>query len=116
MNVWVPGASNSSLAAVVATNGVKEEICTPDWSKALEQIGKNAFGYRTNFFITSTPDLTAGKTIVVKIDGVQLDPVDNRGAQVWTYDSTGNSVNFEPLFVPEPGKTLTITYFVACIP
>ncbi|MBS1149959.1 MAG: putative lipoprotein, partial [Myxococcaceae bacterium] len=105
-----------SLQAVVATNGVKEEICTPDWSKALEQIGKNAFGYRTNFFLTSSPDLTAGKTIVVKIDGVQLDPVDSRGAQVWTYDSTGNSVNFEPLFVPEPGKTLTITYFVACIP
>ena len=105
-----------TLAAVTATAGVKEEICTPDWSKALEQIGKNAFGYRTNFFITATPDLTAGKTIVVKIDGMQLDPVDSRGAQVWTYDSTGNSVNFEPLFVPEPGKTLTITYFVACIP
>ena len=31
-------------------------------------------------------------------------------------DSTSNAVNFEPLFVPEPGKTLTITYFVACIP
>jgi hypothetical protein len=105
-----------SLTAVTATNGVKEEICTPDWSKALEQIGKNAFGYRTNFFLTATPDLTAGKTIVVKIDGAQLDPVDARGAQVWTYDSTGNSVNFEPLFVPEPGKTLSITYFVACIP
>ncbi len=105
-----------SLAAVTATAGVKEEICTPDWSKALEQIGKRAFGYRTNFFLTSTPDLTAGKTVIVKIDGVQLDPVDSRGAQVWTYDSTGNSVNFEPLFVPEPGKTLTITYFVACIP
>ena len=104
------------LAAVTATAGVKEEICTPDWSKALEQIGKNAFGYRTNFFLTSTPDLTAGKSIVVKIDGLQLDPVDVRGAQVWTYDSTNNSVNFEPLFVPEPGKTLTITYFVACIP
>ena len=43
-------------------------------------------------------------------------PVDVRGAQVWTYDSTGNSVNFEPLFVPEPGRTLTISYFVACIP
>ncbi len=110
------GGAPRMLAAVTATAGVKEEICTPDWSKALEQIGKNAFGYRTNFFLTSTPDLTAGKSIVVKIDGLQLDPVDVRGAQVWTYDSTNNSVNFEPLFVPEPGKTLTITYFVACIP
>ncbi len=110
------GGAPRMLAAVTATAGVKEEICTPDWSKALEQIGKNAFGYRTNFFLTASADLTAGKTIVVKIDGIQLDPVDIRGAQVWTFDSTNNSVNFEPLFVPEPGKTLTITYFVACIP
>ncbi len=110
------GGAPRILAAVTATAGVKEEICTPDWSKALEQIGKNAFGYRTNFYLTSTPDLTAGKTIVVKIDGLQLDPIDVRGAQIWMYDSTNNSVNFEPLFVPEPGKTLTLTYFVACIP
>jgi hypothetical protein len=105
-----------SLAAVVATNGVKEEICTPDWSKALEQIGKFTFGFRTNFYLTSSPDLSSGKQVDVRIDGVKLEPLDSRGAQVWTYDSTGNSVNFEPLFVPEPGKTLTITYFVACIP
>ena len=109
-------AGPRTLAAVIATNGVKEEICTPDWSKALEQIGKNAFGYRTNFFLTATPDLTAGKVISVKIDGVVLDPVDSRGAQVWTYDSAVNAVNFEPLFVPEPGKTLSVQYFVACIP
>ncbi|MBS1152923.1 MAG: putative lipoprotein, partial [Myxococcaceae bacterium] len=102
--------------AVNATAGVLEEICTADWGKTLEKIGQRAFGYRTNFHLTSSPDLTAGKTVVVKIDGVTLDPVDSRGAQVWTYDSTDNSVNFEPLFVPEPGKTLTLTYFVACIP
>jgi hypothetical protein len=67
-------------AAVTATSGVLEEICTVDWSKTLEKIGQSAFGYRTTFFLTSTPDLTAGKTVTVKIDGVQLDPVDSRGA------------------------------------
>lgn len=94
--------------------GIKEEICNPDWAKALEQIGKNAFGYRTNFFLIATPDTS--KPIVVKIDGVVLANVDSRGATVWTYDPVGNSVNFEPLYVPEPGKTLTITYYVQCIP
>jgi hypothetical protein len=110
------GLAPRSLAAVVATAGVKEEICTPDWSKALEKIGRNAFGYRTNFFLTATPDLTGGKTIVVKNDGTVMDPVDIHGSTEWTYDPVGNSVNFEPLFVPEPGRTLTVTYYVACLP
>ncbi len=110
------GSDPKHLQLVSALGGVKEEICSPDWSKSLEQVGKNAFGYRTNFFLTATPDLTGGKKIVVKIDGVELLPTDSRGATVWTYDAAGQSVNFEPLFVPEPGKTLTITYYVACLP
>ncbi len=101
---------------VTQTNGVKESICTLDWAKALEQLGKTAFGYRTNFFLNSVPDLTGGKQIEVKVNGVVLPQVDSRGATVWAYDSTANSVNFEPMFVPEPGQTLTITYRVVCVP
>lgn len=91
-----------------------EEICNPDWAKALEQIGKSAFGYRTNFFLISTPDTS--KPIVVTVDGVTLATTDRFGSSVWTYDATSNSVRFESLYVPEPGKTLTITYYVQCIP
>lgn len=100
---------------VAQTNGVREEICTPDWAKALENIGKNAFGFRTNFYLTARPDLTA-QPIDVQVDGLPLAATDGRGAVVWTYDPTNNSINFEPLYVPEPGKTLTVTYRVACIP
>ncbi|MFT3836819.1 MAG: choice-of-anchor D domain-containing protein [Myxococcaceae bacterium] len=101
---------------VQQTNGVIEEICTPDWAKSLQEIGKNAFGYRTTFFLTATPDLTGGKVITVSIDGTPLASTDSRGATVWSFDATANAVNFQPLFVPEPGQTLTITYYVACIP
>ncbi len=111
-----PGGGSRLSLAVAASAGVKEEICTPDWSKSLEQIGKNAFGYRTNFFLNASPDLSGGKTLVVKLDGQQLAEVDALGSLVWRYDPINNSVNFEPLFVPEPGKTLTLTYFVACLP
>lgn len=103
---------------VSQTNGVKEEICTPNWATSLERIGKNAFGYRTNFFLTSRPDLMAGP-IQVAIDGVSIPAVDPNPltmSRIWTYDATNNSVNFEPLYVPEPGKTLTITYIAECIP
>lgn len=99
------------------TNGVKEEICTPNWAQSLERIGKNAFGYRTNFFLNSRPDLASSTGIVVQIDGVTIaatDPVFN--SRVWQYNSTTNSIDFESLYVPEPGKTLTVTYTAACIP
>ncbi len=102
---------------VAQTNGVKEEICTPDWAKALENIGKSAFGYRTNFYLTAHPDLSNGNIIDVQIDGVSLPAVEpTRNAKVWEYDSTSNSINFQPLYVPQPGDTLTVTYQVACIP
>ncbi len=104
---------------VAQTNGVKEEICTPNWAVALERIGKNAFGYRTNFFLTSRPDLSAPTGVQVAIDGVPIpsvDPDPNLMSRIWEYDATNNSVNFEPLYVPEPGKTLTVTYQTACIP
>ncbi|MHB8875403.1 MAG: choice-of-anchor D domain-containing protein [Myxococcaceae bacterium] len=98
-----------------ATTGAKGEICTTDWAKSLEQLGKTAFGFRTNFFLKSTPDLTGGRTITVKINGVVLDPIDNRGTTVWTYDPVANLLHFEPMFVPEPGQTLSIEYLGFCL-
>jgi hypothetical protein len=118
---------------VASTNGVKEEICTTDWATALENIGKSAFGFRTNFALTAIPAST--RPLEVGIDAqpcsaTQLCPVgqtcstlsqrcvvpavDARGVTVWSYDSGSNEVSFAPLYVPEPGKTLTVTYQVAC--
>ncbi|HYX92682.1 MAG TPA: hypothetical protein VE782_14055, partial [Myxococcaceae bacterium] len=96
------------------TNGVREEICTPDWAKALENLGKSAFGFRTRFFLTSQPDLTKGP-IEVRIDNQPVPATDVRGA-IWAYDAAANSVNFTPFYVPGPGQSLTITYHVTCYP
>ncbi|MDX2011501.1 MAG: hypothetical protein SFW67_14980, partial [Myxococcaceae bacterium] len=98
---------------VAATNGLREEICTPNWATALENIGKGAFGFRTTFFLNGVPAM--GNQVEVAIDGQMLPPLDGRGARVWRYDSAINAVIFEPLYVPEPGKTLTISYRVACL-
>ncbi|MBL8923652.1 MAG: hypothetical protein JNJ54_32660 [Myxococcaceae bacterium] len=98
---------------VAATNGLREEICTPNWATALENIGKGAFGFRTTFFLNGTPQ--AGNMVEVAIDGMPLPPMDTRGAVVWRYDSAVNAVVFAPLYVPEPGKVLTISYRVACL-
>lgn len=112
------GTNDGRHAFMVSqTNGVKEEICTPNWAVALERIGKNAFGYRTNFFLTSRPDLAAGRPVVA-IDGMVIperDPDPALNSKIWEYDATNNSINFEPLYVPEPGRTLTVTYTAACL-
>ena len=47
---------------------------------------------------------------------MERDRVDSRGAPVWSYGSVTNAVIFEPLFVPEPGRSMTVRYVVACIP
>ena len=102
---------------VSQTNGVQEEICTPDWSTALARIGRRAFGYRTSFPLTSRPDLTS--EIIVAIDGIPLPPTDpdpNLNSLIWEYDPVNNTIVFQPLYVPEAGKTLTVTYVTACVP
>ncbi|MBK7858468.1 MAG: hypothetical protein IPJ65_07560 [Archangiaceae bacterium] len=105
---------SKNIYLVQRLGGVKDEICTPNWSSTLEAIGKTAFGYRTAFFLTAEPDLTGTHDIVVAIDGMTIAQIDSRGAPVWSYDPMTNAVNFEPLFVPEPGKTLTVEYYVPC--
>jgi hypothetical protein len=100
---------------VTHLNGVKDEICTGDWAQTLETIGKTAFGFRTQFYLTGEPDLSNGHDITVRINGHvvgQVDPITQ--APVWSYDPLTNAIVFEPLFVPEPGKPLTVTYDVAC--
>jgi hypothetical protein len=113
------GDDGRHVQMVSQTNGVREEICTPNWATALENIGKNAFGFRTSFFLTGTPDLSIGTpmspAITIQIDGMNLPPADTRGSPVWRYDAATNSIIFEPLYVPEPGKTMTVNYKVACL-
>jgi hypothetical protein len=91
------------------TSGIKAEICTMDWATSLQNLGKTAFGYRTTFYLTADPDLTGGKTIDVKIDG---SPAPSGS---WTYNATTLSIDFIPAQTPGPGKTLTVSYFRACL-
>lgn len=96
------------------TNGIAQEICVDDWATSLRQLGQSAFGYRTRFFLSETPDLNY--SIDVLIDGVSYPATGPNGSTRWTYNNTANAIDFAPLAVPEPGSTLTITYHVLCYP
>ena len=70
----------------------------------------------SSFLLSNIPDLTGGKTIAVKLNGVAVPPILSGGATVWTYDSSANRLIFEPGYTPAPGDAVTATYFVGCIP
>jgi hypothetical protein len=106
------GPDDGTYATMVQqTNGIMMELCPPTWT--LEKMGQTAFGLRTNYFLTSQPDLT-NRPIVVTIDNQNLPATNAQGATVWNWDPVANSVNFQSLYAPSPGQTLTIAYQTTC--
>ncbi|MHB8878975.1 MAG: hypothetical protein ACYC8T_35180, partial [Myxococcaceae bacterium] len=110
-NCSYDGSNDTTTYVQLATqtNGVKDEICNSNWAAALQNLGKTAFGFRTSFFLNGVPDLTGGKTLDVKVNGVA------RPATDWSYDAAANAVKFDALKTPGPGETLSVTYYVACL-
>ena len=94
-------------ALTTFTSGVSDEICSSNWATTLQNLGRTAFGYRTQFFLNNTPDLAA-QPLDVQINGV---PVPTTG---WNYDSASNSITFTSMTTPQSGETLTVTYATVC--
>ncbi len=103
------GEDGKYAAFIGATGGVKTEICSSNYPADLSALGNVAFGQRTTWYLLSTPDLTAGHTLSVAIDGV---PVPASG---YTYDPVGNAVIFTPAGAPRPGQKVTVAYTVPCL-
>jgi hypothetical protein len=102
-------------AAVAQLGGVAREICTSTWAASLEDIGTSAFGFRTNFTLRA-PVETGGAPVRVFVDNVEVPATTAGGNAVWAFSSVTNTVTFEPLYAPEPGKTLSVSYPVVCLP
>ncbi|MBI4814680.1 MAG: choice-of-anchor D domain-containing protein [Deltaproteobacteria bacterium] len=105
-----PGSRYIALADM--TGGIFESICTADWARALQNLGLSVFGYKSRFFLTNQP--VAG-TVEVFVDGVQVADRAPSGQVRWTYDRASNSINFQPLAIPEPGTQIAIRYSAECL-
>jgi hypothetical protein len=101
------GAATRYTSLINRTGGVREEICNTNWAVALQGLGRTAFGFRTQFFLTNTPDQTQGG-INVLINGQPAPP------STYMYDAASNSIRFQPNTTPQPGQTLTIDYATTC--
>jgi len=93
-------------ALVAASNGLRDDICNPNWWWGLLPTGSSDCGYRTNFYLNA---YSTGP-FDVRVDGQSVPSAD------WTYDATNNSINFVPARAPQPGQTVEVEYSASCIP
>jgi hypothetical protein len=92
------------------TSGVKSEICNTNWSTTLQNLGKTAFGYRSSFYLNGSPDPSRTSTIKVTLDGVDVPA----GSGAWAFNPVSNAIEFNTSNPPQPGQSLTVTYYTAC--
>lgn len=100
---------------VAHTGGIKGEICSLDWTPSGGPFAE-LVSARTVFRLRSVPDVSV--PIEVRIEG-QAVPAVTPGPQsvmVWHHDLANNTIVFERLYAPEPGKTTTVSFRVACVP
>lgn len=100
------------IAVANNTGGVVESICSANWGQTLTNIGRNSFGLRRQFTLSSQP---VPQTVAVAIDGTAVISVDATGQVNWTYESASNVVSFAETSAPPAGSTITVTYTVACL-
>ena len=86
---------------------MQDEICSASWATTLQNLGRTAFGYRTQFYLNNTPDLAA-QPLDVQVNGVAVP------ASGWTYDAASNAIVFTATTTPSAGQTLTVTYATVC--
>ncbi len=110
------GDTGALADAVSMTDGLRDEICAPDWSESLEHLGWFTYPFGpSKFYLSATPNPARGP-IEVALDGQPLPPVTPQGDVVWWFDAHSAAIAFEPAYYPRPGSTLTATYPIACTP
>ncbi|MDX2014041.1 MAG: hypothetical protein SFW67_27840 [Myxococcaceae bacterium] len=92
----------------VATNGVRESLCVPNWSTALQSM--NSGHWRVPPVWLPGPPVRDASSVRVEVNGIGLDSVDSRGARLWRYQSTPPAIVFEPLYTPMPTDRLRVSW------
>ena len=88
------------------TNGRVLSICDDNFGPNLRDLGNQAFGLQSEFFL-SRPAVR--QSVEVRVDGQPQ----NAG---WFYDEESNSVVFEEGSVPQPMQTIQVDYEARCFP
>ena len=109
------GANSGRYQPIVQyTSGVADEICNSNWAATLQNLGRTAFGYRTQFYLNNAPD-QAMSQVVVRVNGMVIPGcTQEAGCTTWWYDAASNSIKFNTTATPQPGVPLEIQYIQSC--
>lgn len=98
--------SQRYLQAATLTGGLVGDICSPDWSGMLTDLGLNASGVRDRFQLSYG---AVEDSIVVTVDGEEVveDPILG-----WQYDAGTWFIHFAPSAIPPRGSEIAATYTI----
>lgn len=100
----VEGVDNGRyLDITTQTGGARADICTGNWSTALQSISSAVFGSRRSFSLSGTARAQADTTVTVGGTAV---------TSGWHLDVASNSVVFDS--PPAAGQAIVISYATAC--
>jgi hypothetical protein len=85
--------------------GISWDIADEDWTLVLEELGIQAAGFKTEFFLSHRPVSDSITVIEERTDGIVIP----HERPAWTWDQSRNSVTFQT-YVPEALATIVITY------
>ncbi len=111
-----PATDNSQRYTPIVqyTSGISDEICNTNWAATLQNLGRTAFGYRTQFYLNNAPDQGTAP-VTVRVDGVPVMGCPSEaGCTTWWYDAASNSIKFASMATPQPGDPLEIQYVQSC--
>lgn len=100
----VPGARYIDVAG--RTGGLKRSICSSNWGQIADDLGLDAFGAKSQFFLSREP---IASTIHVEVNGQTVAQSGN-----WSYEASSQSVIFEPTATPPQSATVVIDYETVC--
>ncbi len=98
-------AGDRYVSVTRQTGGIARSICASDWGAIVDDLGLNAFGARSAFYLTRA---AVASTIGVRVDGQAV------ARPAWAYDPVSNAVVFASGSVPAPGATVDVDYDTVC--
>ena len=100
-------------------NGRFQDICEPDWTTMMQNLGLDSLGLQIEFFLTRAAD-AATLTVCVREMGA-ADPTCTPVSQAaegdasgYFYDPASNSIVFNPGSVPVRGAQIEVYYETYC--
>ncbi|RMG15735.1 MAG: choice-of-anchor D domain-containing protein [Deltaproteobacteria bacterium] len=98
-------AGTRYLEVARRTGGLERSICSNNWGQIADDLGLDAFGAKSQFFLSREP---IPSSIVVRVNGSTVPSSD------YSYDAPSQSVIFDPTAVPPQGATVEVEYDTVC--